>query len=68
MSVEKNSKGVGCVCVCVHACVCPLTMLYWKMTYRGECSDEGKINQLFVALKQRSPDSTTSHFYFLLRL
>ena len=57
MSVEKNSKGVGCVCVCVcvHACVCPLTMLYWKMTYRGECSDEGKINQLFVALKTKKP-------------
>lgn len=49
MSVEKNSKGVGCVC----ACVCPLTVLHWKMTYRGECSDEGKINQLSVALKTK---------------
>ena len=65
MSVENNSKGVGCVCVCVHACVCPLTMLYWKMTYRGECSDEGKINQLFVALKTKKPRFHNKSLLFL---
>ena len=56
------------MCVHVSACLCVSTHnVILENDLRGECSDEGKVNQLFMGLKT-SPDSATTCFYFLLRL